>query len=207
LSGASGGSAGATTYQYNVNLTFGSDGVSGSILTDCNSGTLSQTDIVGWSLVETFSKPGAVAYLPLGNSLGSAASGEHFSIFGNDLIATPSGIYFDFTDTATSGAQIVGTYGGVNEQFSWYSSFGNIPGSSDLPGFYLMGLPPGGGNPQVQYYFPESGVFRLATLRSVERSRSPGRAARCALMPRPAVTFRRMSSAASPPATASTLPA
>jgi hypothetical protein len=155
-SGQLSSASGETTYQYNVNLTLGSDGVSGSILTDRNSGTLSQTDIVGWYLTYTIQENGGVASFPLGNSLGPAASGEHFLILGNDLTATPSGIYFDFTGATTS------TWGAIfngSGQFAW----GKIPGSSDLSGFSLLGPQPGGGNPQVQNYFPESGVFQLAT--------------------------------------------
>jgi autotransporter passenger strand-loop-strand repeat protein len=71
LSGVSGESAGATTYQYNVNLTLESESVSGSILTDSNSGTLSQTDIVGWSLIYTFQENDAVTVFGLGDEGGN----------------------------------------------------------------------------------------------------------------------------------------
>jgi hypothetical protein len=164
-----GSRAEATTYEYDVNLTLGSNGVSGSvsglISTDCNSCTLSDTDIVGWSLTYTIN--GAVLDLGVGTVAGAkfmepSLFSSNFYIGGNSLRATPSGIYFNFQDVAESFAQIYGD--GGSTQVSWYSSFGNVPGSSDLPGFYLLGLSSGGGNPRVQNYFPESSdAFQLAT--------------------------------------------
>jgi hypothetical protein len=77
----------ATTYQYNVNLTLGSERVFGWILTDRNSGTLSQADIVGWSLGYTF------------QDTGFSLDGGKFYIAGESLTATPSGIYFNFQPT------------------------------------------------------------------------------------------------------------
>jgi hypothetical protein len=157
-----GSAAGATPYEYDVNLTLGSDPVFGSILTDCNNCTLAQSDIVGWSLSYTVPYSGGnggVTTLSLDDQ-----PGQFFYVVGNGLTATPSGMYFNFDSIDLSLGQLYGNPSNpIGSQLSFYDDFSNIPGSSDLPGFYLLGTAPAGGDPQPQLYFAESGNFLLAT--------------------------------------------
>jgi hypothetical protein len=90
--------ANASTFTYNLFLASppysGGGLLTGTITTDCNSCTLSASDITAYSVtgIDGIHSPFTIT---------SAAPGAFFQLVGPDLIATPSGIFFNFGDQTT----------------------------------------------------------------------------------------------------------
>jgi PEP-CTERM motif len=114
---------------YTVSQSIGLGSVTGTITTDGATGVLSVSDILAWDL--TLNGVGASFNL---TSISPIAQ-KH--VIGNDLIASPTDIYFNFS--GTTGDQFLLQNGGDDGQEYWCNSVGNTscyPGKSDVPVFY-----------------------------------------------------------------------
>jgi hypothetical protein len=133
---------------YTVDQTIGAGSVTGTITTDGATGVLSVSDILAWNL--TLNGVGA-SY-----DLASTDTNANKYVIGNDLTATPTAIYFNFSGTAgdqfllQDGPEIGNTY--------WCNSAGTsscFPGKSDVPVYY--------GDASSQFDMTASGNQIIAT--------------------------------------------
>jgi PEP-CTERM motif len=90
--------AGATTYTYTVDIVDVGGSVTGTIQTDAL-GVLNQANITDWNLVLTDGASIGNLLGPLSGGL-SGANGP-INLFGTDLTATTSGLFFNFGDSTT----------------------------------------------------------------------------------------------------------
>lgn len=104
--------ANASNITYNINRTIGAGSVTGTITTDGNSGVLTSTDIVDWSL--TLFTPVQGSF-----SLFGPLSGNNSVVFtlGVDLTATPAQLLYDFSG---SDLGVLGFQQGLFSGFHYY---------------------------------------------------------------------------------------
>jgi hypothetical protein len=111
---------------YTVDQAIGAGSVTGTITTDGATGILSASDILAWSL--TLEGVGA-SY-----DLASTDANANKYVIGNDLTATPTAIYFNFS--GTTGDQFLLQDGPEVGNTYWCNSAGTsscFPGKSDVP--------------------------------------------------------------------------
>lgn len=114
---------------YTVDQTIGAGSVTGTITTDGASGVLSASDIVAWDLM--LNGVGA-SY-----NLASTDANANKYVVGNDLTASSTDIYFNFS--GTSGDQFLLQDGPEVGNTYWCNSVGYsscVPGKSDVPVYY-----------------------------------------------------------------------
>lgn len=114
---------------YTVDQTIGSGSVTGTITTDGAAGVLAVSDILAWDL--TLQGVGASYHL----TSASAIAEKH--VVGNDLTATSTDIFFNFS--GTNGDQFLLQDGPETGQTYWCNSVGLtscFPGKSDVPVFF-----------------------------------------------------------------------
>jgi hypothetical protein len=98
--------AGATTYTYTVDIVDVGGSVTGTIQTDAL-GVLNQANITDWNLVLTDGASIGNLLGPLSGGL-SGANGP-INLFGTDLTATTSGLFFNFGDSTTPAFLRIGS--------------------------------------------------------------------------------------------------
>jgi len=124
-----------STITYNFKQTVGQGSIVGTIVTDGSTGTLSTSNILGWNL--NVNGPGATTNL---TSTGSQSAAW---VLGNDLTATKTGLYFNFSGTDYGGfiaqAYSPGLYSGyryLEECTTPNTACGTAAGAHVSPGYY-----------------------------------------------------------------------
>ena len=146
------GVASATPITYQVNQTIGTGGVVGTITTDGALGVLVSANITDWDLMLT----GLNA-----STLNLKTSNSQVVVFGTDLTATATNLFFDFGAASTGYLLIQKPPLGSGAQYycdaAKLQSFWCSPGASVVPGSVFD-------KPQTYEYVPVDGKQIIGTV-------------------------------------------